>query len=279
MRAKIYLALSLTCAALTSGVAPAAQPAADEILRKAFQAERDNWPLTYAFEFTENAENRKPDGTVESKTWRVHFIDGSPHKQLVAKDGKPLPSEEEKFERDKVEAIRKERPAETAEQRAERLEEAKKKRNETREALKEVPDAFNFKLLGEEMIRGRKAYLFEFTPKPGYKPKHKRAKIFPVMQGKIWIDAEDYHWVRADAVLTDTYSFGWILVRVGKGGRAIIDQTKVDGVWQWSKLQLDVDVRIGLVKNLQLDQTTTYTDFKRIENPVVSQAAPRKPGE
>ena len=61
---------------------------------------------------------------------------------------------------------------------------------ETARALKELPDAFTFKLAGEEAINGGDAYVIEGMPKPGYRPTNAHYIHLPQDQSEA-VDRQD----------------------------------------------------------------------------------------
>ncbi len=71
-----------------------------------------------------------------------------------------------------------------------------RRRERQREPLKELPDAFDFRLIGEEALASGEVYVIDATPKPGYKPKLPSAAYFPKVKARLWIDKNDYHWAK-----------------------------------------------------------------------------------
>ena len=111
------------------------------------------------------------------------------------------------------------REQETPEQRARREAEYEKEREKDREFLREVPDLFDFKLLGEEKIDGHDVWVISATPKPGAQPKRGDAKPLLKVQAKVWIDKAEYQWVRLEAETTATISFGLFIARLNPGAK------------------------------------------------------------
>src|SRR5207302_4439797 len=66
-----------------------------------------------------------------------------------------------------------------------------KDREEGRKFLKEITDAFDFRLLGEESIEGRPSWIIEGTPRSGFKPTLNHADVPTKLRGKLWIDVVD----------------------------------------------------------------------------------------
>ena len=59
--------------------------------------------------------------------------------------------------------------------------------------------------------------MIEGTPKPGYRPKSASTAFFPKVKLHLWIDKNDYQWVKIDIESLDTISFGGFLLRLAKG--------------------------------------------------------------
>jgi len=226
-----------------------------------------------ALDFTCTQRDVTKDASGEPKTIEVSqvtVLNGTPYTRLIAKNGHPLDAEEARRENEKYEKAVAARDRETPEQREKRL----RKYQEEWGFLHEVPDAFNLKLLGHETISGRPNYLIELTPKPGHTPQSKTARIFPNIEGKLWIDEQDLRWTKAVAHVIDTISVGWVLARIGPGAHITIKQVKVDNE-HWLPRELDVNgtAKIMLVKNRALDETVSYSDYKRIRDTQATAAA------
>lgn len=256
----------------TVGCALAADIDPREIVRLSVAAdEGKNEKLAQSYSFLERAETSQLDGdgavkSTSAKTHEVLMLDGSPHRVLVARDDKALPPEERREQRENLRKAIEARENETEAERAKRLEEYEKRRNKYRKAIREIPDAFLFWLVGEEEINSRPAWVIEARPHPGYRPIDRYSKLFTQLRGKLWIDKADYHWVRAEAELIDPVWFGWILVRIGKGSRVKIEQTRVnDEVWLPHRLWFVVSMRIGLIKGYHFEQETTYKNYRRLQ--------------
>lgn len=256
---------------LTLGVAFAADPAPREIVRRSLAADEKNWELIRDYTFLERVEKRdlNREGKLKSKdvkTYDVTLLEGSIYRRLVARDDKPLPAHEEAAEQKKLENSIQKRRRESPKKRARRIRQYEKKRNENRAATKEIPEAFEFRLLGEESVDSRPAYVIEATPRPGYKPRGRRAKLLTKLKGKIWIDKADYNWVRAEAELIDTVSFGWILVRLAKGAKVEVETTRVnDEVWLPHRVWFTASARIALLKRVHLEQESQYREFRKFQ--------------
>ncbi len=140
------------------------------------------------------------------------------------------------------------------------------RRERYRKAVREIPEAFLFRLIGEESINSRSAYVIEATPRPGYQPVDRNSRLYTQVKAKLWIDKSEYRWVRIEAELLDTVTFGWILVRIHKGSRVRMTQEPVNGeAWLPRELWYNVSLRIGLVSLRRVEVETKYSDYRPVD--------------
>ncbi len=278
--------LLLLAAAFAGAPSDPAQDPALEIVRRSAVLDNNNFERAHNYTFLErvqetelDAQNRKK--STESHTFDVTFLFGVPYHRLIAKNDQPLPAAEEKKQEAKLTKLFAARQKESEAQRKKRLDEYLKRRERNHAFLREVLDAFDFRLLGEESVQGRPAYVIEATPKPAYRPRTPEAKVFPRLHGKLWVDKVEFQWLKGEAEATDTISFGLFLARLGKGSRLQFEQTKVnDEVWLPRRIYYEGSMRLVLVKKLQGQGEITYSDYKKFQSDaeiVVTGAAPAQP--
>ena len=70
------------------------------------------------------------------------------------------------------------------------------------------------------MLNGRPTLLMEATPKPGYKAKNMRARVFEKMKARIWIDKASSELVKADADMFDTVTWATVCSDGSRKARA-----------------------------------------------------------
>ena len=238
---------------------------AREIVRRAVAAEERNWKSARNYTFSERSNLRYMDAQGRVKSQEVKLLDvtilaGSPYRRLVARNDRPLPPAEEKKEQERLASAVAERGGETAVKRAQRLAEYDQRPEWQREAWRELAEAFDFRLAEEQEPAARGAYVIEATPRQGYQPHSRTAKMLLHLQAKLWVDKQDYHLVRAEAEVIDTITVGLFLVRVAKGSRAAFEQTRVnDEVWLPSQVRAFVSARLGLFKVLRIEQEISYS--------------------
>jgi len=128
----------------------------------------------------------------------------------------------------------------------------------------EVADAFNFTLVGTEQVDGREAWVIDGEPRPGFEPHMKEAKFLSKFRGRVWIDKGDLQLSKMDVQAIDTVSVGWVLARIHKGTRVILEQTRVnDELWLPRHVNFKLDMRVALLKGYNLDGEQSYRDYKK----------------
>jgi len=252
----------------------AAQIFPQEIVRRSLAAEEAvNETLLSQFTFVERQQIKRFDSSgvlksVSSRTQQVIMIDGTPYYVWLARDDKPLTPEEQQAQREALKRVQFERESESRQERARRLEDYARKRNRYNRAIREIPEAFLFRLKGEELIGSRPAYVIEATPRTDYHPIDRYAKLFPALKGTLWIDKTEYRWTKVQAELIEGVNFGWILVRVNKGGRAELERIRVDNqVWLPKRSWFTVSARVGLLKLYNLEEETVCFDHRKLPAP------------
>lgn len=250
-----------------SGAVPVEQ--IRELLRRAEEKDIQNDKQQRDYTYVERDEQHHLDGhgavkKTESRTSEVLEIYGEPVERLTAKDDKPLPADEAKKEDEKIQKIIDKRKNESEEARRKRLARDEKEREDDRKFVLEVADAFNFRLVGSEVVDGHDTWVLDGEPRPGYEPKSREAKMLSKVKGRIWIDKAEAQWVKLDITTLDTISFGLVLARIHKGTRVQVELTRVnDEVWLPKRVQAHVDLRLALFKNYDEDVEQVYRDYKK----------------
>jgi hypothetical protein len=182
-------------------------------------------------------------------------INGGPAEVTVSHNGGPTTTAQERQNRDALELRRLETPA----KRAIRQQESR----ESHAFIDEVPQAFDFRVIGKDEINGRAAYVLSATPKPGFNAQTKYGKIFADVQAKLWVDEQDFGWVKADVTVMEPFSMGYFLARVQPGSRILFEQTRVgDGLWMPVKVEVAADAKVLFLINYKMDETITYADYR-----------------
>ncbi len=218
-----------------------------------------SWQARDHYTYMERDEDRRLNslGQVKSENidvTRMILVNGARFEQLMEHNGQ-LPSAKEQRKSDEdLDKLKHETPAE----KTMRL----RKNQENRSFLEDVLQAFDFQLVGEEIVGGRPAYVFHATPHPGYHAHGKYGKMFSVVEGKLWVDKRDFGWVKVDGEVTQSFSMGLFVARVQRGSHIVLEQTCVaDGVWVPKRLEVRASARILFLKSLDIDRILIYSDY------------------
>ncbi len=234
-------------------------------------AERDlqNDKVLRDYTYTEREVVTRLDGkgkvkSTEEKTYDILDIDGDQVQRLTAKDGKPLSAKDAAKEDAKIQKIIDKYRNESESDRKKRGEKEEKDREDDRKFVREVADAYNFKLIGTEAVNGRDAWVIDGEPRPGFVPHMKESKFLSKFHGRVWVDKKDLQLSKMDVEALDTVAWGLFLARFHKGSRFQLEQTRVnDEVWLPQHLAVKVDLRLALLKNFNVNVEQSYQDYKK----------------
>ena len=242
-----------------------------EVVRQARANFQRNNSVADQYNYKERQVRRYLDGQgrvirTDIATYDVTRIAGTPWKRLIARNDRPLSPGEERSEQQRVNDEIRKRHNETPDQRAKRLREYQKKKQEREDTAREVLDAFNFEAAGQETVNGFPCQIIAATPRPGYVPHGRIGGILPHLSARLWITTGSNELVKQEANVLESISFGWFLARLDKGGRIIIEQTRVNNeVWLPSRFSLKLDYRavFKLFRKTNIEQENTFFDYKK----------------
>ena len=233
---------------------------ARQIVGQSVAATERSWQARNHYVYMERDEDRRLDslGQVKSENvdvTRMILVNGARFEQLMEHNGQLPSAMEQKKSNEDLEKLKHETPAEQIV----RLE----KDQENKSFLRDLLEAFDFHLIGEEVVDGRPAYVLQATPHPGYHAHGKFGKMFSKVEGKLWVDKQDFGWIKVDGQVTQSFSMGLFVARVQRGSHIILEQTCVgDGVWVPKRLEVRASARILFLKNLDMDRILTYSDYR-----------------
>ena len=245
-------------------------PDAREIMQRSLAAVEKNSQAAHGYTFSSRVEKSEFDsgGRLKSKdigSYDSVAIDGVIIQKLVAHNGRPLSSDEDRKENDRVRKLVDERKLETPQQKSKRLAELERQRVKEIAFNRELLDAFDFKLAGEEQIDGRLAWKVDATPRAGYQPHEMRTQMLPHFKGRVWIDRQDYCWSKVDAEAIDSVTIGFFLLRMEKGAHLAFSQLRFDGgVWLPRNSSIKALIRVGLLKKINLDQDVSFSNQRKL---------------
>jgi len=233
---------------------------ARQVVLPSVLATERSWAMRDHYTYMARDDDRRLNslGQVKSETvdvTRIMVVNGARFDQLVEHNGQLPSAKEQKQSDDDLDKLKHETPDEQTA----RL----RKDQENRAFLRDVLEAFDFRLVGEEVVNGRPAYVLHATPHPGYHAHGKYAKMFSRVEGRLWVDKQDFGWIKVDGQVTQSFSLGLILARVERGSHIIMEQTCVgESVWVPKRIEIRATARILFLKSLDIQRTLTYTDYR-----------------
>jgi hypothetical protein len=263
----VPLVIVAASSAFFAQTSPPAKPSSEasvldarHIVIQSLAATERSWQARDHYTFMERDQDRRLDSSGQLKSENVEvtrmiLVNGIRFEQLMERNGQ-LPSAEEQKKSDKdLEKLK----HETSEEQTLRL----RKTQENRSFIRDLLEAFDFHLIGEEIVGGRPAYILQATPHPDYRPHGKYGKLFSKVEGKLWVDKQDFGWVKVDGEVTQSFSIGLLVARVQRGSHIIMEQTCVgDAVWVPKRLEMKASAKILFLKSLDLERILTYSDYR-----------------
>jgi hypothetical protein len=266
-RARVAVMLAASSGLFAQGNGPAGKsqnsPCAPDVARiveLSIAATQRHWHAWLQYTYIRRDEDRQLDlaGQPRSEVVvvsRAILVNGAQFRQLVERDGRPLPLAEDRKQNQAIAQLKRETPK----QRTERL------RNEEEENMSlvgEVPGAFDFQLAGDDVVKGRPAWILQAAPHAGYQARGKYGKMFSKVSGRLWVDKRDFAWIKVDAQVIQPFSMGLFLARILPGSRITVEQTRVaDGIWMPENIEVRAAARILFLKSLQVERILTYSGY------------------
>ena len=210
----------------------------NRILKQFIEAEKENreriCQYTYVeqadfFRFDKNSQPRKD----RSETHQIVFVEGEPYKRLVARNEWPLEAKEEAMESKKLRLI--------AEERLRRRRSGLFYKNVNMGSYKDLLTLFDNRLMGEEEIRGRKAWVIGSTPKAGRAAANAHEKQVLSFAQKLWIDQADHQILKSVHTVVGQHivfmpgtTITWEFEKINEGPSLAVSGV-IDGRLQFAK--------------------------------------------
>lgn len=245
--------------------------AAEEIVLRSLERDRMNFERGKDYTYLQRQITRQygKEGRLskqESETYDVINIDGTRYRKKIAENDQPLSGKQAEKAQKEFEQELEKRRRESPEERRKRLARQEKDRREGREFLEEIPRAFRFRLLREDLVDGLPAWVIEARPEPGFQPRAKRADLLKSFEGTLWIDQKEYQWVQVQARTIRTVSFAGFLARLDPGAILEFRQTRVNNeLWMPSKAHTRIEGRLALLKKVRAEVDVDWMNYRKFQ--------------
>lgn len=209
----------------------------------------------------------------ESETYQLSFHKGNRIRRLIEKNGKAL----SKGEQEEADKDAEKRVEEIEKQIAKDERRAESKGGPTSDAgrrvsIAELLRASKLTNPRRERFRGRDVIVFDFGPGPNFDFKNAKSmlKFFGKTAGVMWIDEKDKQVARLEAFLFDNYNIGGgVLAKLKKGASFTLEKERLnDEIWLPSLADINLSVRVLLVKGIDLNQQIKSYDYRKFTTEV-----------
>lgn len=246
---------------------------ARELVARAVAADNHSYRLArdYTYKVRDDIREFDAAGGVKSdhsELDEVMYIGGKRYFHPLAKDGKELPAKDAAKEQARLDQAAADASRLSEAEHQKRIEEEERDIAKRRAQFKDIPDAFDYKVVGEQLIAGRTAW--EITAKPRADYHGELAHILHNLQGTLWIDKQDCSWVKFEADVLQPFSLGWFLARVAGGTHLSYELMPVgtpgkDEFWVPKSMSLKASARFALLRNVRVDQEVTFSDYRKFQ--------------
>jgi hypothetical protein len=263
MRAARF-ALLLLCAA-----AAAWTQDARAIVEKTVNRDQRNYRELQAWTYKVSDKIERLDSSgrmksVETTLDEVLYLGGKPFIHALEKNGKPLPPRDAAKEQAKLDKATAEAERLSEDQRRKRERETEAQREKDREPLKYLPQAYTFRLLGDDVVSGRPAWRISAAPAPGYKGKY--SFLLKNLAGTLWIDKEEFQFVKGDIHAIRGFSIGLFLASVAEGSHLYFENMRLsDGIWVSHRAGFQGSARV-LVRRIRQNEELQFSDFRKFQS-------------
>ena len=221
-------------------------------------------------------------GTVKKKgekEYEVFYLGGDPYGKLVGKDGRPLSDSEARKEQEKAEKHIREYEERQRKEQRERAAGKEKKKDDDEFSVLTFLRIAQFSNPRREVYRGQPVIVFDFEPRPGYKPRNRAESLVHKLGGTLWVDEQARQVARLEARLLDSFRVGGGLVAsLGRGSAVVFEQELVHNeVWLPSYAELNLAARVFLVAGMKVNRTQRFSNYQRFSVESKSEIKPPAP--
>ena len=254
--------ITLLALAIASADGATGASSVQEIVQRSVQNADADWAAAPQYAFTER-DVVTQRGEQITKTYQVTMVEGSPYNKLIAINDRPLPPAQAAAESEKYRQEMDRRRKETAAQRQKRVSKYQAERRQDHALMSEMMKAFDFTLRGQETVNGRRCFALAATPRASYQPASRDTRVLKGMRGEMWIDVEQFQWVKVHAEVFRPVAFGLFIAQVQPGTEFTLEQSPVqNNIWLPSRFSTRVRATVLLFSKRSADDET-YTGYRR----------------
>jgi len=242
------------------------------------------------YTYVERRIEQKLDGAGRPKGQTVKVFEVYPglpgednYLRLIEEDGKPVAAatlarrDHDRQKEVEVYAQRQTKLTESDRQKA--LRAWQKGQKERAEAIDDIFNVYDIRMVGRKRIDGHDTIEFSLAPRPKVKPRTESGEMMHHFAARAWISENEYELVRVEVKALDTLSFGFgLLARVHKGATATYQRRKVnDEVWLPEKVTYAGSGRLLLVRKMNLGGVSEFSNYRKFAVDTATTYSPRPP--
>ena len=241
----------------------------------------------FAFKQTETDREINGKGELKKETVKVYEVYPLPNREpvqkLISENGVPLSAERTAKEDRRVqeEFAKAEREKEKDENKAAKRRAEREKKGAEGTEISPFLKACEFVSPRREMLSGRETIVFDFRPRPGFKPQNREESLVAKLIGVVWIDPVDKQVIRLEARLAEGFKMaGGLLVSLKPGAALVIEQTRMEqGVWLPRFAHINLSVKVLLFGGGDYNKTIEWSEYRHFSGDVQDYkiTAPAKP--
>ncbi len=189
--------------------------------------------------------------------------------RLIAEDGRPVPPEElarqDRERQQKAQEMVQRLARNSSKELARQEHELQKARREREEAVSDMFNVFEIRMIGRERVEEHDTIAFLLTPKRDAKPKTRAGEQIRHFSVRAWVSENDHELVKLEAEAIDGFKIGLGgLAKLHKGARLSFLRRKVNGeVWLPAVARYQGSAQMGLFFTLRRSGTSEYSGYRK----------------
>jgi len=272
----ILAALGFLIAGSTLGAQNRPLPDQESFLTETRKHLQTDSTLQRSYVYVETRRDLKLDKGGRTREESVKVVESYPGlpgeerwERLIAENGRPVPPEElarqdrerQQKANEMVQRLAQNSSKELARQERER----QKARREREEAVSDIYNVFEIRMIGRERVEEHDTIAFLLTPRREAKPKTRVGEQIRHFSVRAWISENDHELVKVEAEAIDDLKFGLgVLARLHKGARLSFLRRKVNGeVWLPAVVSYNGSARVGLLVTLRRSGTSEFSGYRK----------------